>query len=162
MKRLALALAVASLAAVAAAQSDTSALVDASKEAKPKRKTSTTKVITNADVKKSKGKLTVKPAGKLEPVKKEPTLAEKYEAERAAELERAAKLKEVTERVAALEAEQAKLEQAYFEENDLDKRDTVIAKQFEEVKTKLDAAREELSALRSQLSDAATPASPES
>ncbi|HUP63115.1 MAG TPA: hypothetical protein VNA69_22180 [Thermoanaerobaculia bacterium] len=150
MKRLALALAVVSLAAIAAAQSDTTALVEASKDAKPKRKTSTTKVITNADVKKSKGKLIEKPAQKLPDVKQEPTLAEKHATDRAARLEHEAKLKEVTERIAALEAELAKIEQAYFEENDLDHRDAAIAKQFEEAKTKLDAAREELRALSSR------------
>ena len=126
---------------------DASALVDASKDAKSKRKTSTTKVITNADVKKSKGKLIEKPGQKLPPVKPEPTLAEKAEAERAARLEHEAKLSEVTARVKTLEAELAKIEQAYFEENDLDRRDGVVAKQFEDVKIKLDAARIELAAL---------------
>ena len=58
-------------------------LTDAAKGAKSKRKKSTSKVLTNADVKKSKGKVVDTP--NLSPeIKKEPGLIEQYEAKRAA------------------------------------------------------------------------------
>lgn len=132
---------------LAALQSDTSALVEASKEAKAKRKTSTTKVITNADVKKSKGKLTERPASTAPAVNPEPTLLEKQAAERTARLAAEAKRSELGKKVAALEAEAAALEQKYYETNDLDERDKVIAPKFADVKARLDAAKKELDAL---------------
>ena len=133
---------------IASLQSDTTALVDASKEAKAKRKSSTTKVITNADVKKSKGKVVVKtgvaPASSGSP---QPTLAEKQEAERTARLAKEAKVAELQQTVAKLEAEVAALETSYYEANDLDYRDKVIVKRFNETKQKLDAAKKDLAAV---------------
>ena len=133
---------------VASLQSDTTALVEASKEAKAKKKTSTTKVITNADVKKSKGKLVERPGTKAPEVKPEPTLMEKQAAERTARLASEAKRAELQATVAALEKEVAALEASYFATNDLDYRDNVIAKRFAEKKTKLDAAKKELADLK--------------
>ncbi|HEX2120904.1 MAG TPA: hypothetical protein VHL59_04610, partial [Thermoanaerobaculia bacterium] len=136
------------LATDAVAQSDTSALVEASKAAKSKRKTSSTKVITNADVKKSKSKLTEKPASKTPAAetKKEPGLVEKHEAERAARIAAEERLAAAQARVTQLEAELARIEKSYYEENDLDRRDRVITKQFDETKAKLEEARTELAA----------------
>lgn len=129
------------------AQSDTSALVEASKDAKAKRKGSTTKVITNATVKKAdKSKVTTR-KGSAEPVEPQPTLMEKHEAERTARLAREQNLKVLNESIAALEKELARLEQTYFETNDLNYRDTELVKRFNETKTKLDDALEQRDAL---------------
>lgn len=122
------------------AQSDTSALVEASKNSKAKRKGSTTKVITNADVKKAdKSKVTSR-KGNAEPVEPQPTLMEKHEAERKTRLDKEAKLKVLNETIAKLEKELARLEQTYFETNDLNYRDTELVKRFNATKAKLDEA----------------------
>ncbi len=134
---------------VASLQSDTTALVEASKEAKAKKKSgTTTKVITNADVKKSKGKLVERPGSKAPDVKPEPTLMEKQAAERAAAAVKEAKRAELQTTIDALEKEVAALEVSYYAANDLDYRDNVIARQFTEKKTKLDAAKKELADLK--------------
>jgi len=134
---------------IASLQSDTTALVEASKEAKAKKKSgTTTKVITNADVKKSKGKLVERPGTKAPDVKPEPTLLEKQAAERTARLAAEAKRAELQATIDALEKEVATLEASYFATNDLDYRDNVIAKRFAEKKTKLDAAKKELADLK--------------
>jgi hypothetical protein len=115
-------------------------LTDAAKDAKTKRKKSTTKVITNADVKKSKGKIQTTNVPDT-PVTPEPSMMEKYQAGRAADLAANLKRAEAEKLVADLEKELTAIEQSYYEENDLTKRDTVIVKRFNEVKAKLDAAR---------------------
>jgi len=126
---------------LALAQSDTTALVEAAKDAKAKRKGSTTKVITNADVKKAdKSKVSQRP-GDAEPVAPQPTLIEKQAAERSARIESEEKLKTLNASIATLETELAKLEQSYYETNDLDYRDTELVKRFNEVKKKLDELR---------------------
>jgi len=128
---------------LAALQSDTTALVEASKDAKAKRKASTTKVITNADVKKSKGKVVQKPgaAAPAAETKPEPTLLEKQAAERAARLAAEARLASAQKRVADLERELAAIETNYYETNDLDYRDKVLVPRFNEVKKQLDEYR---------------------
>lgn len=132
---------------IAALQSDTTALVEASKAAKAKKKTSTTKVITNADVKKSKGKLIERPGTPAPVAKPEPTLLEKQEAERTARLIAEAKRAQLEKTIAALEKEVADLETSYYATNDLDYRDNVITVKFAEAKAKLDNAKKELAAL---------------
>ena len=129
------------------AQSDTSALVEASKNSKAKRKGSTTKVITNADVKKADKSKVTNRKGNAEPVEPQPTLMEKHEAERKVRLDKEAKLKVLNETVAALEKELARLEQTYFETNDLNYRDTELVKRFNETKAKLDEARKQRDAV---------------
>lgn len=130
---------------LASTQSDTTPLVEASKDAKAKRKSSTTKVITNADVKKSKGKLIERPASEAKPDPTPgPTSAEKHEAERKARIEREAKIAAAEKLVAELEKALEKIEQAYYDENDLDRRDKVIVKQFDEAKKQLDDAKKAL------------------
>ena len=116
-------------------------LTDAAKGAKGKRKKSTSKVITNADVKKSKGKIAETPnVPETAPVQ-EATLTEKHEARKAAD-KAAVELRTAREKmVADLEKELAAIEQQYYEENDLDRRDTVLVKKFKDTKAKLDAAR---------------------
>lgn len=126
-------------------QSDTTALVDAAKDAKEKRKKSTSKVITNADVKKSKGKIIELTEKDLRPVEAKPitgpTTLEKHDAANKARHEAAARLVTAEKAVADLERELTKIEQSYFEENDPGTRDTVITKRFAETKAKLEKAR---------------------
>lgn len=115
-------------------------LTDAAKGAKSKRKGSTSKVITNADVKKSKGKIVDTP--NLAPeVPKQPGMIEQYEAKRAAEKAASEANAEREKLIAGLEKELAAIEQQYYEENDFNRRDTVIVKKFNDVKAKLAAAR---------------------
>jgi hypothetical protein len=135
MKRLALAVLL--IAATAGAED----VVDAAKAAKAKRRKSTTKVITNADVKKSKGAIAETTLAPLPESAAGPSLVEQHAARRKAEAENAEALRTSKEKVAKLEQELAAIEQQYYEENDLDRRDTEIVRRFNEVKKKLDAAR---------------------
>jgi hypothetical protein len=125
-------------------------LVETAKSAKAKRRKSTSKVITNADVKKSKGKLLETPLRPLPDEAPQPTLAEKHAADKKIRAARDERLTAARSTVATLEKELAALEQKYYEENDLDRRDGVLVKQFNEVKERLDAARKELAAVSSQ------------
>lgn len=161
MKSLALALLVAATTYLVA--DDLAEVTKAAKAAKAKRKTSTTRVITNADVRKSKGKVV---ENKLKPLPVDATPSEttterhmrlkKENAVHAAQLEAAEKA------VGELEAELVAIEQKYYEENDLDRRDGEIVKRFNDTKKKLDVAREELSAIGSRLAapEADVPAKP--
>lgn len=126
---------------------DTSKLVEASKESKAKRKGSTTKVITNADVSKADKNKVAQRRGVEVKVTPAPTLTEKHEAERKLRLEREEKLKALDGTIAQLEKELAAIEQKYYEENDLNYRDTELVRRFNETKAKLDAARAERDAL---------------
>ena len=133
---------------------ETGALVDAAKEAKAKRKKSSAKVITNADVKKSKGKLIIvdtpkAPAGDVAK-NKELTLEEFAALQRARDLaEQRVATAEKT--VADLQKEVDRLEQRYYEENDANYRDTVITERFTQVKRQLDEARLDLADARDEL-----------
>ena len=119
-------------------------LTNAAKDAKAKRKKSTSKVLTNADVKKSKGRIVETPNISATAPAKEQTLTEKHEAQKAAD-RTAAELRASQEKlVADLEKQLAALEQQYYEENDLNRRDTEIVKKFNDVKAKLEAARAQL------------------
>ncbi|HET7437601.1 MAG TPA: hypothetical protein VFN10_23050 [Thermoanaerobaculia bacterium] len=122
-------------------------LVAAAKANKAKRKASTTKVITNADVKKSKGTVIELKGDKPAAAPLGPSSIEKQEAERRAREANAIRLDAATKKVAELEKQLAQLEQKYFEENDPDVRDRVIRKQFDDVKAQLDAVRQERDAL---------------
>jgi hypothetical protein len=121
-------------------------LSDAAKGAKAKRKKSTSKVIRNADVKRSKGQIATTNAPTT-PVEKEPTLAEKHAASRAADKVATARRLKAEQLVADLEKEVAALERAYFDDNDLNRRDTVTVPRFNDAKARLDAARADLSQL---------------
>ena len=145
---------------LALAQSDTSALVEASKDGKAKRKGSTTKVITNADVAKADKSKVVQRKGVPVTVKPHATLMEKHEAERKSRLEREAKLAELNETIGKLEKELAKLEQAYYEENDLNYRDGELVRRFNETKIKLDEARGAAAASAAGNSAGEAPADP--
>ncbi|MBV9492787.1 MAG: hypothetical protein JOZ54_00970 [Acidobacteria bacterium] len=138
-------------AALAAAAQDTKSLVDAAKNAKAKRKGSTTKVITNADVKKAKGTVVEKKPAPAKPAataekKPEPKpyvdQDDLYRQRIAADETLAAAQKKVNE----LERELRAVEESFYNEDDLDKRDNLIAKKFEETKTQLADARAALKA----------------
>ncbi|MDQ3283440.1 MAG: hypothetical protein M3Q69_18730 [Acidobacteriota bacterium] len=134
--------------ASAAMAADTKTLVDTAKAAKVKRKASSSRVLTNADVKKSKGKLgeTKLPPGPIDTTKEE-SLVEKQETMRKVRAEHSAQLAAAEAAVARLEKEVASLEQQYYDENDLDLRDRELVQRFNEKKKALDAARAELVAI---------------
>ena len=143
MKRLLLAVL---LIAVTAAFGDD--LVDAARAAKAQRKKSTTKVITNADVKKAKAKLVENkpPEVPVEALPAESSL-EKQARERLAQTAADIKLHAAEKTLADFEKELAAIEQKYYEENDLDRRDKELVRRFQEVKAKRDASKKELEAL---------------
>ena len=143
MKRLLLAVL---LIAVTSAFGDD--LVDAAKAAKAKRKKSTTKVITNADVKKAKATLAENkpPEIPIEAAPAESSL-EKQARERKAQTAADLKLHAAEKTLAEFEKELAAVEQKYYEENDLDRRDKELVRKFNDVRAKRDAAKKELEAL---------------
>lgn len=132
-------------------------LSDAAKGAKAKRQASKSRVITNADVKNSKGKVVTTNVPDT-PVEKQPTMLEKHAAARAADKKLQAARLAVQTRVEDLETELAAIEQAYYDENDLNRRDTVIVSRFQEVKAQLDAERAALAALDPPPVEPAAPA----
>jgi hypothetical protein len=126
-------------------------LVKAANDAKAKRGATKPKVITNADVKKSKGKivtttLTPLPADEAKPGPKL-TSDQFYRARR-----------EATDRVTASEKKVGELdksldliEQSFYAENNPNYRDDVIQKRFEQTKRQLADARKELADARDTL-----------
>jgi hypothetical protein len=157
MKTLALAVLVACAAATSAADTKETKpaaapqdVVEAAKSAKAKRKQSTSKVITNADVKKSKGKVVETTARKPVDAEPEPSLVEQQQAMRKARTAYDAKSAAAQAEVEQLEKELAALEQQYYEENDLDRRDGELVRRFDVTKKKLDAARAVLAELTPQ------------
>jgi hypothetical protein len=123
-------------------------LVDAAKAAKAKRKKSTTKVITNADVKKAKAKLVETKPSEI-PAETTPAESslEKQSRERLEQTAADIKLAAAKKTLAEFESELAAIEQKYYEENDLDRRDKELVRRFNDVKAKRDAAKKELEAL---------------
>ena len=129
-------------------------LVSAAKDAKGKRKQPSTKVLTNADVKKSKGKLIVlsstekagagTAAGDVDPL----TPMQRHDATYRERLVIDEKVRAAQTRVDALEKELLDLESRYYEENDPDRRDRIIRSKFEEVRKSLDEAKSELEAVK--------------
>jgi membrane-bound lytic murein transglycosylase B len=131
----------------AQATATTPDVVEVAKAAKEKKKKSTTKVITNADVKKAKARVgETKIVAPVEPAPKK-SLAEEYETSYRDRLVNDEKVAVTRKKVADLERELAAVEQSYYEENDLDKRDTEIVKRFNDTKAKLEQARKDLAAL---------------
>jgi uncharacterized protein YukE len=122
-------------------------LVGTAKTAKANRKKSTGKVITNADVKKSKGKIAETNA--TAPVNGEPeeSLVDKQQSMRKARKEYSTRSTAARALVAQLEKEVAALEQQYYDEHDLDRRDGELVRRFNEAQKKLDEAREALAKL---------------
>ena len=142
-----------------AATAEKPALVDTAKDAKAKRKKSSTKVITNADVKKSKGKLIVLDTATAEPAPKPAAKAtlvqhdERYKARLAAVDHVIASEK----KVADLEKDLERIEQRYYEENDPNYRDTVLQQRFAQTKRQLEDARQQLADARDALTTIEAP-----
>ena len=125
---------------------DDSPLVKASKRSTRKGKKSASKVITNSDLKKSKGKLITLQSSTMADIPPAPAKSrielqtEERQQRAAADVRRTAAEKKVSE----LEQELARIEQSYYEENDPIVRDTKIAKKFAETKQKLEAAKRDI------------------
>ena len=133
-----------------------SALVDASKKAKARKK-SPTKVITNADVKKSTGKLVVLPskppiAGEETTVKdpRSPLAKQDEQFKQRRDAEDAVKAAEL--KVGDLQKELNRIEQSFYDEDDATYRDEVIQRRFDQTRRQLDDARKDLSDARDRLS----------
>jgi hypothetical protein len=122
-------------------------LVDTAKTAKANRRKSTGKVITNADVKKSKGKIGQTNVTAPLDAQPEESLVDKQQSMRKARADYEVRSASARTAVAHLEKEVAALEQQYYEENDLDYRDGELVRRFNDAKKKLDAARETLAQL---------------
>ena len=117
-------------------------------DARAKRGKGRTKVITNADVEKSKGKL-IETTGAQEPLEPAPsqTTTEQHEAAKKARASANARLAAAEERVKDLERQLLAVEQSYYEENDLARRDRDIVRRFEDIRRQLTEAQKELAAL---------------
>ena len=157
MKTIAIALLLFTAAAYGAdggsAAKEDSALVKAAKASRTKKKKATRKVITNADVKKSRGKLTLLP-GKSEhhdpaatpaPAKSEIV---QFEEKRSATEAANKRVADAEATVKSLAAELARIEQNYYETNDPNYRDTTIKERFEQTKRQLEDARKALAEAR--------------
>ena len=151
MKYAVIALALLLGAPVSSPAQTTEDLVKAAKEAKKKRKEPATKVLTNKDVKTSKGKLIALPESKTaaEEEQKVEGLAPlaQHDMDYRDRLILEEKVAAATAAVSALEKELEALESQYYEENDPDRRDKVIRQEFEKTRKKLEAARGELDRL---------------
>lgn len=111
------------------------------------------KVITNKDVKKSKGKLTVKSPPPLPPAAtttnvETRTPSEISDAQYHARKSNDERTASAEKRVDELQKDLAAIEQAYYAEKDLNLRDDVIQKRFAQTKRQLEAARKELADAR--------------
>ena len=151
------------LLVAATVHAEDSPLVKAAKATRAPKKKSTKKVITNADVKKSGGKVTVLPPDKkgaaTASVQTKGPLTKYEEQQRAADA--AAKrvaLAEAT--VTRLQSELDRIEQTYYESNDPNYRDTAIKDRFEQTKRQLDDARKNLSDARDVQKRVTTPEPP--
>jgi hypothetical protein len=139
------------LAVAFAATAGDTPIVEAAKKAKEARKKSTTKVITNSDVKKASGKLIVRPespAPAAEPKKDDKAPLEKADDLHRARVAAGEALAAAEKKVAELERELRTVEESYYAENDPSYRDDVIRKRFEQTKKLLEAARTDLTARR--------------
>lgn len=133
-----------------------SPLVRASKTAS--RKKSTRKVITNADVKKSRGKLiptTTKPAAAAAEAK--PAPLDQQEAQRPTRQQADLLVQAAQKKVQELEKELRRIEQSYYDSNDPMYRDDVIQKSFNQTKRQLDDARKQLADARDLVGKAEPP-----
>lgn len=133
---------------------DDSTLVKAAKANGGLKKPIPKKTITNADVKKSSGKITeLPPSGApASPPAGPPvsTLAE-HEAKKKALAAAEKRVADAESGVAELEKELARVEQSYYEASDLSYRDTTLVARFNQTKKQLDAARAQLTDAREAL-----------
>lgn len=134
-------------------------MVKAAKEAKEKRKKPQTKVLTNKDVKKAKGKLIVIEGPKTTEAEKPagPTSIEDQERRRRERIVAAEVVSAAEKKVQGLERSVEELEQRYYQENDPNYRDEVIRDRFNQAKRQLDEARAELADARDALTKIENP-----
>ena len=133
------------------AQQEDSPLVKAAKAAGGPRK-KTTKVITNDDVKKSAAKpQTATPPAPPTSTADTKGPLQKQDEQRRARVSAVKRVSDAEKKAAELEAELRRLEQAYYEEADLNRRDTVLVPRFEQTKKQLDDAKAELAQARDAL-----------
>lgn len=106
------------------------------------------KVITNEDVRKSKGRLS-ETTGPLEPLEPAPSQSttERHEADRKARAAAAAQRAAAEELVRNLERQLLAIEQSYYEENDLERRDGELVRRFDDISRQLADARKQLAGL---------------
>jgi len=133
-------------------------LVKAAHAAKAKKQASTKKPITNADLKKAKSKLLTHETAPLVTDTTASTATTDTKGPIAKDDEQYRARKEAQERVntavakvSELEKELNRVEQNYYNENDPNERDTVIAKRFSQTKRQLEDARKELADARDAL-----------
>jgi hypothetical protein len=133
-----------------------SPLVRAARLARANRKIPK-KVLTNADVKSSKGKLAVTSAppppsdAAPKPETDKRTSLEKQDARYHARQAATDRVAADQKKVDSLERDLAALEQSYYEEKDLNRRDSVIQKRFDQTKRQLEDARKDLADARDAL-----------
>lgn len=136
------------------AQQEDSPLVKAAKAAGGPHKPAG-KVITNAEVKKGAAKpataATPATTTAVAPAPDTTTPSQKLDAQRRARVDAVKRAEAADTKVAQLEAELRRLELAYYDESDLNKRDTVLVQRFEQTKKQLDDARAELADARDAL-----------
>ena len=137
-------------------------LIEAAKAAKAKRKSPSTKDITNKDVKKSKGKLIVIDSKDGQAPDKTPagpaqSSLEKHDDRYKARLAAEEHLAESDKKVAELQKELELIEQRYYEANDPNYRDTVLQERFAQAKRQLEDARAELANARDELAKLEAP-----
>ncbi len=136
-----------------------SPLVRAARLGKANRKIPT-KVLTNADVKKSKGKLAVTSPPPLpadatpKPETDKRTPLERQDAQYHARNSADERLIADQKKVDSLERDLASIEQSYYEEKDLNRRDDVIQKRYAQAKRQLEDARKQLADARDALAAA--------
>lgn len=133
--------------AAAMLHADDSPMVKAAKANGGAKKPMPKKVITNADVKKTKGKLVELPSSKpvatvaavdnRGPLEKQD---DEFHAREAAD----ARLAKAQKKVDDLQKELRRIEDAYYAENDPNYRDSTIVPRFNQTKNQLDVARKEL------------------
>ena len=129
-------------------------MVKAAKDAKAKRKSTSTKVLTNADVKKSKAKLIETAAPKTDdaaPSQPQLSSLEQQDLRRKERIALAEAVATGEKKVASLERSAEELELRYYQENDPTYRDEVIRVRFDQAKRQLDEARLELANARDAL-----------
>ena len=136
--------------AAIAVSADDSPLVKAAKAGGGPKKKTHKKVITNADVKTSKGNLVVLPPkpGQAAPVVDNRGPLEKQDDDRRLRSEADLHIAVAQKKVDELQKELRRIEDAYYAENDPNYRDSTIEQRFSQTKKQLDDARKELADAR--------------
>lgn len=141
-----------------APEASTAGLIEAAKQAKERRKKTRAKVITNADVRKSKGRIAENKPGEITVVAQAKSITEEHAESLAATKAAEARVAAAESRVAELERTVASIESSYYDESDLDRRDTTVVARFNEARQLLDVARRELEEARAALPRSEPPA----